>query len=116
MYVYIYVCVLPAKDAAELTAAEEAGAHVEPCRAMNILVGKPFQTQDNLFMTEWVAIFRESGFRDDVTVHRLQDACLKLVVFARARAHDMQVDFQVEKANEAIVPKSVVTKPALPVS
>ena len=42
--------------------------------------------------------------------------CLKLVVSARARARDLQVDFQVEKANKAIVAKSVVTKPALPVS
>ena len=30
-------------------------------------------------MTEWVAVFRESGLRDDVTIANLL-ACLKLVV------------------------------------
>ena len=42
-------------------AADKAGAHVEPCKVMSMLtcVGKPLQSQDNLFMTEWVAIFRE---------------------------------------------------------
>ena len=88
-----------------LTAAGDAGAHVELQREMSILthVGKPLQAQNSLFMTEWVAIFRESRLRDDLTVHRLQDACLKLVVSARARARELQVDFQVEKANKAIV-------------
>ena len=61
-------------------AADEAGAHVEPRKAMSILTcgGKPLQSQDNLFMTEWVAIFKESGLRDDVTIQNLQDTCLKL--------------------------------------
>ena len=43
-------------------------------------IGKPLQSTDNIFMTEWVAIFRESGLRDDVTIANLQDACLKLQV------------------------------------
>ena len=30
-------------------------------------------------MTEWVAIFRESGLRDDVSVENLREACLQLV-------------------------------------
>ena len=51
-------------------------------------------------MTEWVAIFRESGLRDDVTIANLQDACLKLVVLARARARELQVDQQVERAQQ----------------
>ena len=29
-------------------------------------------------MSEWVAVFRESGLRDDVTIANLQDACLRL--------------------------------------
>ena len=47
--------------------------HTEPRRAMAVLmnVGKPLQTTDNIFMTEWVAIFRESGLRDDVTIANL---------------------------------------------
>ena len=61
-----------------------------------------------------MAIFRESGLRDDVTVHRLEDACLKLVVSARARARELQMDFQVEKASKAIIATSVVTEPAPP--
>ena len=72
----------------KLVVADEVAAHIEPRRAMAVLmnVGKPLQTSDNIFMTEWVAIFRESGLRDDVTIANLQDACLKLVVLARARA------------------------------
>ena len=60
----------------KLTAADEAGAHVEPRCAMSILthVREPPQAQNSLFVTEWVAIFRE-GLRDDVTARRLQDAC-----------------------------------------
>ena len=53
-------------------------------------------------MTEWVAIFRESGLRDDVTIANLQDACLKLVVLARARARELQVDQQVERAQQPL--------------
>ena len=47
----------------KLVAADEISAYVEPRRAMAVLshVGKPLQAQDTLFMTEWVAIFRESG-------------------------------------------------------
>ena len=41
-------------------------------------IGKPLQAQDTLFMTEWVAIFRESGLRDDVSVVNLREACLQL--------------------------------------
>ena len=70
----------------KLVVADEVSAHIEPRRAMTVLmnVGKPLQTSDKIFMTEWVAIFRESGLRDDVTIANLQDACLKLVVLARA--------------------------------
>ena len=70
----------------KLVVIDEVSAHAEPRRAMAILmnVGKPLQTSDISFMTEWVAIFRESGLRGDVTVANLQDACLKLVVLARA--------------------------------
>ena len=63
---------------------------------------KTLQTADNIFMTEWVAIFRESGLRDDVTVKNLQDACLKLVVLARARDGEFQVDQQVERAQQPL--------------
>ena len=78
----------------KLVAADEVSAHIEPRCAMAVLtnVGKPLQNSDNLFMTEWVAIFRERGLRDDVTTANLQDACLKLVVLARARARELQVD------------------------
>ena len=43
-----------------------------PRKAMPILtcVGNPLQLQDNLFVTERVAIFREGGLRDDVTIQR----------------------------------------------
>ena len=39
--------------------AAETSSHIEPRRAMAVLmnVGKPLQTTDNIFMTEWVAIF-----------------------------------------------------------
>ena len=64
-------------------------------------------------MTEWVAIFRESGLRDDVTVANLQDACLKLVVLARARARELQVGQQVERAQQPLSAKTAIptTKP-----
>ena len=64
-------------------------------------------------MTEWVAIFRESGLRDDVTVANVQDACLKLVVLARARARELQVDQQVERAQQPLSAKTAIptTKP-----
>ena len=90
--------------------ADEVSAHVEPCRAMAILmnVGKLLQTSDNIFMTEWVAIFRESGLRDDVTIANLQDACLKLVVLARARARELRVDQQVERAQQPLSAKTAI--------
>ena len=89
----------------KLVAADEISAYVEPRRAMAVLshVGKPLQAQDTLFMTEWVAIFRESGLRDDVSVNNLREACLQLVVCARARARELQVDVQVERASRAVV-------------
>ena len=60
-------------------------------------------------MTEWVAIFRESGLRDDVTVENLQDAsCLKLAVLARARARELQVDQQVERAQQPLSAKTAI--------
>ena len=95
----------------KLVAADEISAYVEPRRAMAVLshVGKPLQAQDTLFMTEWVAIFRESGLRDDVTVDNLREACLQLVVCARARARELQVDVQVERASRAVVSANTVT-------
>ena len=99
----------------KLVVADEVSAHIEPRRAMAVLmnVGKPLQTSDNIFMTEWVAIFRESGLRDDVTIANLQDACLKLVVLARARARELQVDQQVERAQQPLSAKTAIptTKP-----
>ena len=71
-------------------------------------VGKPLQSSDNIFMTEWVAIFRESGLRDDVTIANLQDACLKSVVLARARARELQVDLQVECAQQPLSAKTAI--------
>ena len=64
-------------------------------------------------MTEWVAIFRESGLRDDVAIAGLQDACLKLVVLARARPRELQVDQQVERARQPLSAKTAIptTKP-----
>ena len=58
-------------------------------------------------MTEWVAISRESGPRDDVTIANLQDACLKSVVLARARARALQVDQQVERAQQPLSVQSL---------
>ena len=65
-----------------------------------------------MFMHEWVVIFREGSLRDDVTVQNLQAACLKLVVAARVRARELQVDPPVEKANKAIVANAVIFQPA----
>ena len=95
----------------KLVAADEISAYVEPRRAMAVLshVGKPLQASDTLFMTEWVAIFRESGLRDDVSVENLRGACLQLVVCARARARELQVDVQVERASRAVVAANTVT-------
>ena len=72
----------------KLVAADEVSAHIEPRRAMAVLmnVRKPHPITDNILVTEWAAIFRESGLRDDVTIANLQEACLKLVVLARPRA------------------------------
>ena len=95
----------------KLVAADEISAYVEPRRAMAVLshVGKPLQAQDTLFMTEWVAIFRESGLRDDVSVENLREACLQLVVCARARARELQIDVHVERASRAVVAANTVT-------
>ena len=95
----------------KLVAADEISAYVEPRRAMAVLshVGKPLQASDTLFMTECVAIFRESGLRDDVSVEHLREACLQLVVCARARARELQVDVQVERASRAVVAANTVT-------
>ena len=99
----------------KLVAADEVSAHIEPRRATAVLMnaGKPLQTSDNIFMTEWVAIFRKTGLRDDATVANLQDACLKLVVLARARARELQGDQQVERAQQPLSAKTAVpmTKP-----
>ena len=66
---------------AKLVVAAEVSTHIEPRRAMAIFanVGQPLQSSDNIFMTEWVAIFQESGARDDVTIANLQDACLRFL-------------------------------------
>ena len=94
----------------KLVAADEISVYVEPRRAMAVLshVGKPLQASDTLFMTEWAAIFRESGLRDDVSVENLREACLQLVVCARARARELQVDEQVERASRAVVTANTV--------
>ena len=94
----------------KLVAADEISAYVEPRRAMAVLshAGKPLQASDALFMTEWVAIFRESGLRDDVSVENLREACLQLVVCARARARELQVDVQVARASRAVVTANTV--------
>ena len=69
---------------AKLVVADEV-SHVQPRRTIAILmnVGEPLQSIDNIFMTEWAAIFRASGLRDDVTLGNLQEACLKLVVLSQ---------------------------------
>ena len=91
-----------------MVAADEVSAHIEPRRAMTVLmsVGEPLQTTDNIFMTEWVAVFRESGLRDDVSIANLQEACLKLVVLATARAREPYVDWQVERSSNPAVAKT----------
>ena len=66
-------------------------------------VAKPLQSTDSSFMTEWVAIFRP---RDNVTIANLQEARLKLVVLARARARELQVDMQVEHAQQPLSAKT----------
>ena len=49
----------------KLAVADEVAACIKPRRAMAVLmnIGKPLQTSDNIFMTERVAIFCESGLR-----------------------------------------------------
>ena len=84
----------------KLVVADEASAHIEHRRAMAVL-----------FMTEWVAIFRESGLRDDVTIANLQEACLKMAVLARARARELQVDLQVERAQQPLPPRLQPRRP-----
>ena len=81
----------------KLVVADEVSAHIEPRCAMAVLTnfGKLLQSNENIIVTEWVAIFRESGLRHDVTVASLQEARLKMAVLARARAREPQVDLQV---------------------
>ena len=57
--------------------------------------------------------FRESGLQDNVTIANLQNACLKLVL-ARARARELQVDQQVERAQQSLSPKTASQKPKGP--
>ena len=49
-----------------------------------------------------------NGLRGDVTVANLQDACLKLVDLARARARELQVDQQVERAQQPLSAKTAL--------
>ena len=95
----------------KLVAGDEAGARVEPREAMSTLtcVGKPPAVIGQPVSDWWVAIFQESGLRDDVTIRNLQDAYLKLVIAARAHARELQVDMSVGKANKAIVANAVQT-------
>ena len=95
----------------KLVAADEISAYAEPRRAMAVLshVGKPVQASDTFFMTEWVAIFRESGLRDDVSVENLREACLQLVVCARARARELM--YRLRELHE---PLSLPTQYLLP--
>ena len=105
----------------KLVAADEISAYVESRRATAVLshTGKPLQASDTFFMTEWVAIFRESGLQDDVSVENLREACLQLVVCARARARELQVDVHFFRASRAAVSANTVnptkgrTKPAM---
>ena len=92
----------------KLVVADEISAHIEPRRAVAVVtnVGKPLQSTDNIFMTEWVVMFRESGLRDDVTIANLQEACLNLVVLAKTRARELQVDLQVERAQQPLSAKT----------
>ena len=55
-----------------------------------------------------VVIFRESGLRDDVSVENLREACLQLVICAQARAGELQVEVQVERASRAVVTANTV--------
>ena len=102
--------VLLEEEAKNLVAADEAGAHEEPRKAMSIFncVGKHLQShwEDNLCMTEWATVSRESGLRDNVMIQNLQDACLKVLVAARARARASS-EHAVEKDNKVIVTNAV---------
>ena len=44
-----------------------------------------------------------------MSVENLREACLQLVVCARARARELQVDVQVERASRAVVTANTVT-------
>ena len=50
--------------------------------------------------------FSASGLQDDVSIANLQDACLKLEVLDRARARELQVDRQVERAQQPLSAKT----------
>ena len=94
----------------KLVVADEASTHIEPRRAMAVLTNivEELQSSDNIFMTEWVAIFRASGLQDDVTIANFHDPCLKLVVLARAQARELQVDLQVKHAQQPLSAKTAV--------
>ena len=93
----------------KLVVADELSAHIEPRRAMAVLmnIGKPLQATDSILMTAWVVIFCESGLRDDVTIANLQEACLKLVVPAWpwVRAYELQVDIKSSELTSLSIPR-----------
>ena len=55
---------------------------------------------------DWVAIFMDSGLRDDATIQNLQDACLKLIDAARARARGLKFTASAAKPGLAPRPES----------
>ena len=68
--------VFPNEDTTRFDLVEELRTLPQkPLVTILACVGKPLQSQDNLFVTKWVAIFKERGLRDDVTVRNLEDAC-----------------------------------------
>ena len=98
----------------KLVVADEVSTHIEPRRAMSVLMLESLsRLPTTSSMTEWVAMFQESGLRDDVSIANLQETCLKFVVLARARARELQVDMQVECAQQPLTAKTAApaTKP-----
>ena len=97
----------------KLVVADEVSAHIEPRHAMAVLMnaGKPLQTSDNIFMTEWVALSRVGSGRCD---HCQPPRCLSQTRSpSRARARELQVDQQVESAQQHLSAKTAIptTKP-----
>ena len=91
----------------KLVAADEISAYVEPRRAMAVLshVGKPLQASDTLFMTEWVAIFRESGLRDDVSVENLKRSMSSTCRLCTSRGHaSFKLMFRLRELHEPLSP------------